>query len=152
MAFQTDKDEVACVPAPAPLKQDDLASKAVTQSYSKEGIKQEREEEEEEEEEEEDEEDHFRHRRLTGDSGIEVCRCHIKREGEDEELQKGRGGNGVVKDGPEVLHDSVDCSLRAQAAVLSPLLDVCAEQHGQSSSPSSSGPVQNKAEAIITLE
>ncbi|XP_054600806.1 WW domain binding protein 1-like isoform X2 [Nothobranchius furzeri] len=40
----------------------------------------------EEEEEEEDEEDHFRHRRLTGDSGIEVCRCHVRRE---EELKKG---------------------------------------------------------------
>uniref|UniRef100_G3Q065 Si:ch73-290k24.6 n=1 Tax=Gasterosteus aculeatus TaxID=69293 RepID=G3Q065_GASAC len=62
---------------------------------------------------------HFRHRRLTGDSGIEVCRCHVKREEqENEEPRKGpfgRGGKEAVKeeDGADVLHDSADCSLRA---------------------------------------
>ncbi|CAL8353595.1 unnamed protein product [Boreogadus saida] len=76
----------------------------------------------------EDDEDHFRHRRLTGDSGIEVCRCHIKRtEGDEPAVEKGGGGNrgkrgggggalGYGEGAEEVLHDSVDCSLRAQAA------------------------------------
>ncbi|XP_056443219.1 uncharacterized protein LOC130380061 [Gadus chalcogrammus] len=82
-------------------------------------------------EEDEDDEDHFRHRRLTGDSGIEVCRCHIKRtEGDEPAVEKGGGGNrgkrgggggggralGYGEGAEEVLHDSVDCSLRAQAA------------------------------------
>uniref|UniRef100_A0A3B4FS32 WW domain binding protein 1 n=1 Tax=Pundamilia nyererei TaxID=303518 RepID=A0A3B4FS32_9CICH len=61
------------------------------------------EEEEEDDDEDEDEEDHFRHRRLTGDSGIEVCRCHVKRgQQEDEDPKKGRfdkGGKYVVKEG-----------------------------------------------------
>lgn len=56
------------------------------QCTNKEG--QQRDKEEDEEEDEEDEEDHFRHRRLTGDSGIEVCRCHVRRS-EEERLQKG---------------------------------------------------------------
>ncbi|CAL1601290.1 unnamed protein product [Knipowitschia caucasica] len=38
-----------------------------------------------EEFEDDDDEDHFRHRRLTGDSGIEVCRCHMKRAEHKEE-------------------------------------------------------------------
>uniref|UniRef100_A0A3P8TB20 Si:ch73-290k24.6 n=1 Tax=Amphiprion percula TaxID=161767 RepID=A0A3P8TB20_AMPPE len=69
------------------------------------------EQKKEEEEEDEEEEDHFRHRRLTGDSGIEVCRCHVKREGrEEEELQKGhfnKGGKEILKDGEkaDMLHD-----------------------------------------------
>ncbi|XP_077426468.1 uncharacterized protein LOC144054924 isoform X2 [Vanacampus margaritifer] len=74
----------------------------------------------EDEDEDDDEEDHFRHRRLTGDSGIEVCRCQVKRGDRDEEA-------GLKE---RVRHDSVDCSLRAQEAVLSPLLDDCIQQHG----------------------
>lgn len=113
--------------------------------------------EEEEEEDEDDEEDHFRHRRLTGDSGIEVCRCHVKREEQEEEdLQKehfGNGGKEALKDRerPDVQHDSVDCSLRAQAAVLSPLLDDCTEPHGQASSPSSKV-IPKTGEAVIAVE
>uniref|UniRef100_A0A672GS83 WW domain binding protein 1 n=1 Tax=Salarias fasciatus TaxID=181472 RepID=A0A672GS83_SALFA len=69
---------------------------------------------EEEEDEDEDEEDHFRHRRLTGDSGIEVCRCHVKREDcEGEELRKKHSDEGGKED--EGVHDSDDCSLRAKA-------------------------------------
>ncbi|CAN9510334.1 unnamed protein product [Ophioblennius macclurei] len=90
-----------------------------------------REKEEDEEEEDEDEEDHFRHRRLTGDSGIEVCRCHVKREGrEGEDLQKrhfGEGGKEVTResDGADPLHDSEDCSHRAKAGKRSPHSDDC---------------------------
>lgn len=102
--------------------------------------------EEEEEEEDDDEEDHFRHRRLTGDSGIEVCRCHVKRE-EEEELQKVKGGAVKEAEGADLLHDSVDCSLRAAQ---SPLLDDCGEQRRRLS-PSSSV-VLKKVEAIITME
>lgn len=99
--------------------------------------------EEEEEEEDDDEEDHFRHRRLTGDSGIEVCRCHVKREEqEEEELQKVKGGAVKEAEGADLLHDSMDCSLRAAQ---SPLLDDCGL------SPSSSV-IQKKVEAIITVE
>ncbi|XP_058497183.1 proline-, glutamic acid- and leucine-rich protein 1-like [Solea solea] len=99
-----------------------------TRCNSKEEQKQEKEEEEEEEDED-DEEDHFRHRRLTGDSGIEVCRCHVKREDlEEEELQKGHLGRGekeAVKgeEMEDVLHDSMDCSRRVKASGQLPLLD-----------------------------
>ena len=110
----------------------------------------------EEEEEEEDEEDHFRHRRLTGDSGIEVCRCHVKREEqEEEELQKGhfsKGGREALQEEEraDVLHDSMDCSLRARAAAHSPLSEDCAEQRGLVSS--SRRILQKTGEAIITVE
>ncbi|XP_077380475.1 uncharacterized protein LOC144020659 isoform X2 [Festucalex cinctus] len=64
----------------------------------------------EDEDEDDDDEDHFRHRRLTGDSGIEVCRCQVKRGDRDEEAGlKGK--------------DSVDSSLP-------PLLDDRIQQHG----------------------
>ncbi|KAI9525390.1 hypothetical protein NQZ68_005936 [Dissostichus eleginoides] len=111
---------------------------------------------EEEEEEEEEEEDHFRHRRLTGDSGIEVCRCHVKREEqEEEELQKGHFGKGgrealQEEERADVLHDSMDCSLRARAAAHSPLSEDCAEQRGLVSS--SRRILQKTGEAIITVE
>lgn len=65
------------------------------QCTNREGQK--RDKEDEEEEDEDEEEDHFRHRRLTGDSGIEVCRCHVRRS-EEERLQKGHP------------HDSTDVS------------------------------------------
>ncbi|XP_053560377.1 WW domain-binding protein 1 [Bombina bombina] len=51
-----------------------------------------------EEEDEEEEEEHYRHRRLTGDSGIEVCRCQIQ---------------GQVQDEEEV-HDSPACTERSR--------------------------------------
>uniref|UniRef100_A0A3B4XRZ8 Si:ch73-290k24.6 n=1 Tax=Seriola lalandi dorsalis TaxID=1841481 RepID=A0A3B4XRZ8_SERLL len=85
------------------------------------------------EEEEDDEEDHFRHRRLTGDSGIEVCRCHG---------HFAKGGKEAVKgeERADVLHDSMDCSL----------VDDCAEQRGHVSS--SSSVIQKTSEAIIAVE
>ncbi|XP_072262869.1 WW domain-binding protein 1 [Pyxicephalus adspersus] len=49
-----------------------------------------------EEVEEEDEEEHYRQRRLTGDSGIEVCLCQVTGEGQD-------GGPA---------HDNPDCTQR----------------------------------------
>ncbi|XP_056227236.1 WW domain binding protein 1-like isoform X1 [Seriola aureovittata] len=134
-------------PTPSPPKQALFSSNVAvfTHRSSKEEQKQEKEEEEEEEEED-DEEDHFRHRRLTGDSGIEVCRCHVKREEQEEqELQKGhfaKGGKEAVKgeERADVLHDSMDCSL----------LDDCAEQRGHVSS--SSSVIQKTGEAIIAVE
>ncbi|XP_019717229.1 uncharacterized protein LOC109510959 [Hippocampus comes] len=74
--------------------------------------------EDEDEDEDDDEEDHFRHRRLTGDSGIEVCRCQVKRRDREEETG--------LKESER--RDNVDCSLRAKQGVLSPLLDD--QQHG----------------------
>lgn len=142
-------------PTPSPPKQALFSSNVavLTQcgSSSKEEQKREKEAEEEEEEDEE-EEDHFRHRRLTGDSGIEVCRCHVKREEQEVELQKGhlaKGGKEKVR--ADVLHDSMDCSLRAKSSGLSPLLDDCVEQRGHVSS-TSSGVIQKTGEAIITME
>ncbi|XP_030018208.1 mucin-3A-like [Sphaeramia orbicularis] len=74
-------------------------------------------------------ESQYRHRRLTGDSGIEVCRCRVEEEDEDDEdeeeeegekKENGRRG-GVVggerdkKGGGNAdLHDSVDCPARGQ--------------------------------------
>nr|XP_057929798.1 uncharacterized protein LOC131129870 isoform X2 [Doryrhamphus excisus]XP_057929806.1 uncharacterized protein LOC131129870 isoform X2 [Doryrhamphus excisus] len=72
---------------------------------------------EEDEDEEDDEEDHFSHRRLTGDSGIEVCRCHVKRGEQEEEVIKER-------------RESIDSSVRAEEAVLSPPpFDTRVQQH-----------------------
>lgn len=138
-------------PTPSPPKQALFSSSVavLTQCGSGSGSKEEQKREkeaEEEEEEDEEEEDHFRHRRLTGDSGIEVCRCHVKREEQEVELQKGhlaRGGKEKAR--ADVLHDSMDCSLRAKSSGLSPLLD-------DSVSSASSGVIQKTGEAIITME
>ncbi|XP_040000955.1 proline-rich protein 7-like isoform X2 [Xiphias gladius] len=147
MAVQKEKEEEASPhgptlrPTPCPPKQALFSSNVAVFTHC--NSKEEQKREKEEEEEEDDEEDHFRHRRLTGDSGIEVCRCHVKREEqEDEELQKGhfvKGGKEAVKrqEKADVLRDSVDCSLRAKASGQPPLLDACAEQHGHVSSSSS---------------
>lgn len=60
---------------------------------------------------------HFQQRRLTGDSGIEVCRCRVEEEDdEEEEEEEGEGhlpaesANGTG----DALHDSPDCSARAR--------------------------------------
>ncbi|XP_043970778.1 WW domain binding protein 1-like [Gambusia affinis] len=95
----------------------------------------------EDEEDEEDEEDHFSHRRLTGDSGIEVCRCHVRRG--EEELQKGRldegKGEGAVQEVGE------DCP-RSKLSVQSSVLDPCEEV------PSSPTVIYKAEEAVITVE
>uniref|UniRef100_W5M2Z3 Si:ch73-290k24.6 n=1 Tax=Lepisosteus oculatus TaxID=7918 RepID=W5M2Z3_LEPOC len=57
----------------------------------------------EDEDEAEADEGHYRHRRLTGDSGIEVCRCQVESEDEEEEEEE------------EGEQDSVDCTNRTQA-------------------------------------
>lgn len=160
MAIQREKEEEArpCGPIPRPTlyppKPALFSSNVAVSTHC--NNKEEQKREKEEEEEEDEEEDHFRHRRLTGDSGIEVCRCHVKREEqEEEELQKGHSGKGrkeAVKEEEreDMLHDSVDCSLRGKAAVQSPLLDVCVEQRGHVSSSSSI--IQKTGEAIFTVE
>ncbi|XP_075700954.1 WW domain-binding protein 1 [Rhinoderma darwinii] len=56
---------------------------------------------EEEEEDEEAEEEHYRQRRLTGDSGIEVCLCQVQGAEADED-----GG---------ALHDDPACAQRSQS-------------------------------------
>ena len=130
-------------PSAQTLHKSDVA--VSVQSNDKEERKQEREQEEEEGEDED--EDHFRHRRLTGDSGIEVCRCHVKRE--DEELQKGhrdKGRKEIVNERGEVdmVHDNM------KPLVQTPLLDNCEEWLGQV--PSSSSASHKAGEAIITVE
>ncbi|KAK7912887.1 hypothetical protein WMY93_013098 [Mugilogobius chulae] len=77
-----------------------------------------REKEDEEFEEDDDEEDHFRHRRLTGDSGIEVCRCHIKRAERKEETT---GQHQGAKVGAQSPHRE-DCAERSSS--LSPTCSV----------------------------
>ncbi|XP_054912240.1 mucin-2-like [Poeciliopsis prolifica] len=52
-------------------------------------------------------ESQYRHRRLTGDSGIEVCRCRVEEEDEDAEEEE-------EKDGDTDMHDSVDCPARSR--------------------------------------
>ncbi|XP_035506490.2 mucin-2-like [Scophthalmus maximus] len=94
-------------------------------------------EEEQEDEDNDDEDDdmgadesQYRHRRLTGDSGIEVCRCRVEKEDEEEEEEEEeeeqverkedsrRGGGAGERDkkggGNTDLHDSVDCPDRGQ--------------------------------------
>lgn len=85
----------------------------------------------EEFDDDDDEEDHFRHRRLTGDSGIEVCRCHVKRQ-ERKEEQKDTF--------------SPDQAAKAQ----SPHRDDCAERSSRIS-PTCSVNLKT-GEAIITME
>lgn len=85
------------------------------------------EEEEEEQEDEDNEEDEdedmgadesqYRHRRLTGDSGIEVCRCRVEEEEDEEEEEEGgkeEEGGGEVGGGNLDLHDSLDCPARSE--------------------------------------
>ena len=90
-------------------------------------------EEEQEEDNDDDEDDdvgadesQYRHRRLTGDSGIEVCRCRVEEEEEEEEEEeveverkeddRREGGGERDKKGSANtdLHDSVDCPARGQ--------------------------------------
>ncbi|XP_028273859.1 proline-, glutamic acid- and leucine-rich protein 1 [Parambassis ranga] len=148
-------------PAPSPPKQAVFLSNVTvfTHCTNNEEQKREKEEErrrEEEEDEEDDDEDHFRHRRLTGDSGIEVCRCHVKREERgEEEMQKrhfDKGGKEVMKEAEraDMLNDSVDCSDRTKAAVRSPDMDDCVEERGHVSS--SSRIIRKAGEAVITVE
>ncbi|XP_019951002.2 uncharacterized protein [Paralichthys olivaceus] len=71
-------------------------------------------------------ESQYRHRRLTGDSGIEVCRCRVEKEDDEEEEEEeqteerkedSRGGGGERDkkgSGNTDLHDSVDCPARGQ--------------------------------------
>uniref|UniRef100_A0A3Q2Q036 Si:ch73-290k24.6 n=1 Tax=Fundulus heteroclitus TaxID=8078 RepID=A0A3Q2Q036_FUNHE len=111
---------------------------------SEEGQKREREEEEEEEEEE-DEEDHFSHRRLTGDSGIEVCRCHVRRG--EAELQKRPLDEGK---GEGAVWGGVDGSLGSKHSARSSMSGPC-ETRG-SEAPSSSTVAYKAGEAAVTLE
>lgn len=55
-----------------------------------------------EEVDEEDEEEHYRQRRLTGDSGIEVCLCQVTREEADGEDTR-------------QIHDNPNCAQRSQS-------------------------------------
>ncbi|XP_031416305.1 WW domain binding protein 1-like isoform X2 [Clupea harengus] len=108
----------------------------------------------EEEDDDLDDENHFRHRRLTGDSGIEVCRCKVKKEeaGDVEKRDASEGREGTVSEqegrgeaGP--VHDSVDCSLRAaeEAQTQLPPED-CATQCNPTLA------IQRDSEAIITVQ
>ncbi|KAJ0033799.1 hypothetical protein NQD34_000906 [Periophthalmus magnuspinnatus] len=77
-----------------------------------------RDKEDEDFEDDDDEEDHFRHRRLTGDSGIEVCRCHVKRAERKEETTSPNQG---AKPGAQSPHRE-DCAERSSG--LSPTCSV----------------------------
>ncbi|KAL0970545.1 hypothetical protein UPYG_G00243590 [Umbra pygmaea] len=74
-----------------------------------------RSDEEDEEDEVSADESQYRHRRLTGDSGIEVCRCQVELEDEDkdeEEEREDAGGEKRGEAGASSLHDSLDCPAR----------------------------------------
>lgn len=98
------------------------------------------------EEEEDAEESHFRHRRLTGDSGIEVCRCQVESEEEDLDENKER----VAKD-TCFLHDSSECSHRADASQ-----PQCEETMGQTQEECASLctaiTLQLSGESVVTVE
>ncbi|KAG9347050.1 hypothetical protein JZ751_005977 [Albula glossodonta] len=96
-------------------------------------------------------ESQYRHRRLTGDSGIEVCRCQVEseEEGEGEAEEEGAGVSkeaGKLKEGEgseeaHFLHDSADCSNRAQTQV--------SEECGGLCGPA---PPHLGEEAVVTIE
>ncbi|XP_030609026.1 flocculation protein FLO11-like [Archocentrus centrarchus] len=88
-----------------------------------ENEEEEQEEKDNDEDEDEDmeaDESQYRHRRLTGDSGIEVCRCRVEEEDDEEEEEeeeggrKGSGGERDKRSSDTDLHDSVDCPARGQ--------------------------------------
>ncbi|XP_077400265.1 uncharacterized protein LOC144034939 [Vanacampus margaritifer] len=57
-------------------------------------------------------ESQYRHRRLTGDSGIEVCRCRVQgQEAREEDAEPESSAGGKNSD----LHDSVDCPSKCTA-------------------------------------
>ncbi|MEQ2294356.1 hypothetical protein AMECASPLE_003071, partial [Ameca splendens] len=114
-------------------------------SSAENNSKEEQKPDREEEEEEEDEEDHFSHRRLTGDSGIEVCRCHARRG--EEELQKGHLYKGK---GEGEVQESVEGSLGSKLIVQSSIFDPCEERYSEV--PSSFTVIYKASEAVITLE
>uniref|UniRef100_A0A665TBP2 Uncharacterized protein n=1 Tax=Echeneis naucrates TaxID=173247 RepID=A0A665TBP2_ECHNA len=163
MAAKKEKDEEASPNGPTLRPTPSLPKQALSSSNvaifmhcSSKGEQKPNKKEEEEDGEEDDEEDHFRHRRLTGDSGIEVCRCHVKREEQEEEqLQKGhftKRRKEAVKgeEKADALHDSVDCSVRGTVGGKSPLRDHCAEQHVHIAS--SCTVLQKTSDAVITVE
>ncbi|CAL9694827.1 unnamed protein product [Knipowitschia caucasica] len=76
-------------------------------------------------------ESQYKHRRLTGDSGIEVCRCRIEDEDEEdddkEDLKPDIGKDGSEKKlyvGSSELHDSLDCPVRSQKSAAEDV-DLC---------------------------
>lgn len=78
------------------------------------------EEQVEAEENDDDDEDvgadesQYRQRRLTGDSGIEVCRCRVDDEGEECNRRGVHGEMDKNRSENPYLHDSVDCPARSQ--------------------------------------
>ncbi|CAN9509381.1 unnamed protein product [Ophioblennius macclurei] len=117
---------------------------------------------EKEQEEEDDEDDvgadesQYRHRRLTGDSGIEVCRCRVKEEEEEEvkneEAEEEEGGAGEAG-GPENenkgvvnpdLHDSMDCPARSHSTTAGEGLTLC--------TATATPPRQDGGKVIIVME
>lgn len=72
-----------------------------------------KEEDQFEDDDDEEEEDHFRHRRLTGDSGIEVCRCHIKQQERKVEQKETFSHNQGAKAQAQSPHRE-DCAERSR--------------------------------------
>ncbi|MEQ2280938.1 hypothetical protein AMECASPLE_025299 [Ameca splendens] len=105
------------------------------------------EEEQDDKDKEEDEDDEmgadesqYRHRRLTGDSGIEVCRCQVEEEEDDEEDEE------EEKDGNTDPHDSMDCPARSQMSTGDELTPCNPSASVTMSSPEENGKV------IIVME
>ncbi|KAK1175180.1 WW domain-binding protein 1-like [Acipenser oxyrinchus oxyrinchus] len=99
------------------------------------------------EEEEDAEESHFRHRRLTGDSGIEVCRCQVESEEEDLDENKEHAAQETTC----FMHDSSGCSHRADASQ-----PQCEETMGQTQEECASLctaiTLQLSGESVVTVE
>ncbi|XP_018593895.1 WW domain binding protein 1-like isoform X2 [Scleropages formosus] len=95
-------------------------------------------------EDEDADESHFRHRRMTGDSGIEVCRCQVESEDEEEEAEP-RMSKVTGTEDPGPVHDSADCSNRTQA-VQTAKPEECGSPCGSTSVP------QDGQDPIIIVE
>ncbi|KAL4618203.1 WW domain binding protein 1-like isoform X2 [Arapaima gigas] len=88
---------------------------------------------------------HFRHRRMTGDSGIEVCRCQVESEDEEEEATPGMGKVAAACEDPESVHDSASCTNRDQVSQTAKP-ENCGSPCGTTSVP------QGKQEPMIIAE
>ncbi|XP_017537577.1 WW domain-binding protein 1-like [Pygocentrus nattereri] len=93
--------------------------------------------------EEDPKENSFRLRTLTGDSGIEVCRCRVIQEDDDDDNEEAEAS--AVGGGAGLVHDSVDCSCR-NLSDQSELPGVDCNLHGSASKN------QRIEDSVVTME
>uniref|UniRef100_A0A4W4GLE1 WW domain binding protein 1 n=1 Tax=Electrophorus electricus TaxID=8005 RepID=A0A4W4GLE1_ELEEL len=100
-------------------------------------------------------ENHFRHRSLTGDSGIEVCRCQVRCEEDDEETGESGKEGGEIPEEVGLVHDSADCSHRALSVQSQLLAGDNSQSQLLAGDNSQSGPTcvkERGGDSIVTVQ